>query len=46
VRVVLDTDVLLSAAFFTGDKELLNLGLFPAITILSPRTFSDRLRVD
>ncbi len=30
----------------TGDKELLNLGSFRSIAILSPRAFYDRLRVD
>lgn len=30
----------------TGDKELLNLGSFHSIAILSPRAFYDRLRVD
>jgi putative PIN family toxin of toxin-antitoxin system len=30
----------------TGDKELLNLGSFRSIAILSPRAFYDRLRAD
>ena len=30
----------------TGDKELLNLGSFHSIAILSPRAFYDRFRVD
>jgi uncharacterized protein len=30
----------------TGDKELLNLGSFHSIAILSPRAFYDRLRVE
>jgi len=30
----------------TGDKELLNLGAFRSIAILSPREFYDRLRAD
>jgi uncharacterized protein len=30
----------------TGDQELLNLGSFHSIAILSPRAFYDRLRVD
>ena len=30
----------------TGDRELLNLGSFHSIAILSPRAFYDRLRVD
>ncbi len=30
----------------TGDQELLNLGSFRSIAILSPRAFYDRLRVD
>jgi predicted nucleic acid-binding protein len=30
----------------TGDSELLNLGSFRSIAILSPRAFYDRLRVD
>lgn len=30
----------------TGDRELLNLGSFRSIAILSPRAFYDRLRVD
>jgi len=30
----------------TGDKELLNLGSFRSIAILSPRAFYDPLRVD
>ena len=30
----------------TGDRELLDLGSFHSIAILSPRAFYDRLRVD
>jgi len=30
----------------TGDKELLNLGSFHSIAILSPRAFYDRLRAE
>jgi predicted nucleic acid-binding protein len=42
---VLGTAVAASAAILvTGDQELLGLGLFRGVAILSPRDFYDRLR--
>jgi predicted nucleic acid-binding protein len=33
-----------AAVFVTGDQELLALGLFRGVAILSPRDFYERLR--